>query len=60
MDQNIYTMGYAILILVGFLVVGFCTGSIELPDDFFHNSTNDSDDDDEFYRNFNRDSDYWD
>ncbi|WP_348796979.1 hypothetical protein [Flavobacterium adhaerens] len=52
-------MGYALLILAGLLIVGFCTGSIELPDNFFKNSNN-SDDDDDFYRNFYRDSDFWD
>lgn len=53
-------MGYAVLIIVGFLLFGLFTGSIELPDDFYQNSVTDSDDDDDFYRNFNRDSDYWD
>ena len=59
-DQNKYKMGYAILIIIGLLLAGFLTESIEFPDNFFKNSKNDSNDDDDFFRNFYRDSDYWD
>lgn len=54
-------MGYAIIILVVLIAVGFYTNSIEFPDNFFQKSSHDSnDDDDDFYRNFYRDSDFWD
>jgi len=53
-------MGYAILTIVSLLLVGILTESIEFPENFFEDSNKDSNDDDDFFRNFNRDSDYWD